>query len=48
MGDKNLLFRGFPFVPNSLKSVENQNRFWCTTAHSRRKIWGDSTDVEGF
>merc|ERR1712018_920202 len=44
MGDKNLLFRGFPFGPNHLYSDERRNRYWQQTTHARPKYWGNSED----
>lgn len=48
MGDKNLLFRGFPFSPNDLYTWNRRNRYWDQTREPRPKIWGDSGDEEGF
>lgn len=47
MGDKNLLFKGFPFGPNDLYTFERWNRYWVQTKAARPKIWGDA-DEEGF
>lgn len=48
MGDKNILFRGFPFSPNDLKMWENKNRFWWSTRTSRAWTWGDTEDEPGM
>jgi len=48
MGDKNLLFRGFPFSPSELYTWERQNRYWVTTIEGRSKFWGDTNDEPGM
>jgi len=48
MGDKNILFRGFPFNPNDVVEWERKNRYWHTTRWARGKFWFDSNDEEGF
>lgn len=48
MGDKNILFRGFPFSPNELYTAERKNRYWMSQRWARNKTWFDSNDEEGY
>merc|ERR1712038_1389164 len=46
MGDKNIMFRGFPFVPKNLESNEKTNR-WMTNRGLTRPQWWFG-DYEGI
>jgi len=45
MGDKNILFRGFPFSDCDLHTIENANRYWVSTRGvTYKKSWFDKED----
>ena len=48
MGDKNIMFRGFPLDESCWYQIEHQQKYWHTTRESRRRFWGDDNDFEGI
>ena len=48
MGDKNILFRGFPWQESSWYQNEKAQVYWPTTREARRTFWLDDNDFEGI
>merc|ERR1712241_1258 len=47
-GDKNILFRGFPWQESSWYQNEKAQVYWHTTREARRTFWLDDNDFEGI
>jgi len=48
MGDKNILFRGFPFSEPVYPNAEKEQTYWKNTLPARSRFWGDDNDWEGM